>query len=444
MTRSCKGPTGWDVIHFCGEVTFISYIFLGTAPVLKGRPRRKKKLKGVPLTSVLKKKKFLADIQNCLSEDQRPIKKFKSSDEEDTESDRSEASTKSFESVPECLTKMSVQKQGPPPLLKPPVQIKTVKINNISEQNGRIKNQQPLLQQSDAPSKVPPLIPANKAKQNVPGAVPKLCVSQGGEGQALKQISTSSKTDLKPPPLSSFAKSLPKSVSNVVTKQEFQVVTKKEECTARSSSLPDSLTKPKAMALAVSTGKGGIPSSRNSEASVTSCVTTGVKVEVKSESNGRQLRCRESQGTLGSEKDMKQGKENVKELVPKKRKRLRQPGDLKDGLEVCFDTNGFCLMVNVYVFPSFLLLLLFCCCCCFALCVCVWFYFIFIFIFFPLYIFFSRHLCRFYQWYPPLLPSFPPSLPPSITSLFCSLPFICILLPSLVSRNVTLKYVIIF
>ena len=94
--------------------------FLFTAPVLKGRPRKKKKLSAAQ-NSVLKKKRFVADIQNHLVSSPAAKRCKISEEDESTSSDVSEGVLERIK-VPPQAAKAS-QSNGPPPLVKPKVQI---------------------------------------------------------------------------------------------------------------------------------------------------------------------------------------------------------------------------------------------------------------------------------------------------------------------------------
>lgn len=94
--------------------------FLSTAPVLKGRPRKKKKL-NVPQNSVLRKKRFVADIQNHLGGS--PVaKRCKISEEDESaSSDMSEGVMEQIKVPPQAPR--AAQNSDPPSLMKPKVQI---------------------------------------------------------------------------------------------------------------------------------------------------------------------------------------------------------------------------------------------------------------------------------------------------------------------------------
>jgi hypothetical protein len=97
------------------------------APVLKGRPR-KKKIRNSTLAKELKRKRFLADLERVKKN--LPSKNIKLSEsEEGTESDLSEESTKSYESMDEDKAHYTIEtpismKRQPNGLL--PVSIKQV------------------------------------------------------------------------------------------------------------------------------------------------------------------------------------------------------------------------------------------------------------------------------------------------------------------------------
>ena len=132
------------------------YILPPSAPVLKGRPRKKKKLNATQ-NSVLKKKRFVEEIQNHLTNSPAAKRcKILEEEEESASSDVSEAGVLERIKVPPQAAR-AAQSNGPPPLIKPRVQIispKPSEINKAAVQNVPSTN----------PKAPPPLISANKTK----------------------------------------------------------------------------------------------------------------------------------------------------------------------------------------------------------------------------------------------------------------------------------------
>ncbi|PFX32546.1 AT-rich interactive domain-containing protein 5B [Stylophora pistillata] len=137
------------------------------APVLKGRPRKKKKLAAE--NNVLKKKRFVADIQNHL-ENSPAAKRCKVSEgEESTSSDMSEGVQDKRRAPPAVGRKTKTN--GPPPLIKPGIQVsdtekaKTAEILKIAAQDMPLAK----VEHTKIP---PPLLPSSKIKADM------VCLSQ--------------------------------------------------------------------------------------------------------------------------------------------------------------------------------------------------------------------------------------------------------------------------
>lgn len=132
------------------ELITSSFIFPLTAPVLKGRPRKKKKVNAAQ-NSVLTKKRFVADIQNHLVSSPAAKRCKISEEEESASSDKSEGVLERVKVPPKAAT--VVQSSVPPPLTKPKVQV----LPKAAAQKVPLSN----------PKVPPPLISSNAAKEDV-------------------------------------------------------------------------------------------------------------------------------------------------------------------------------------------------------------------------------------------------------------------------------------
>lgn len=295
------------------------------APVLKGRPR-KKKIRNSTLAKELKRKRFLADLERVKKN--LPSKKMKLSEsEEGTESDLSEESTKSYESMDED---------------KPCVTVETP-LNKIRQPNGflsmKIKQVAKVISISEKDLKntiPPPLIPTSKVKL-VPTSPPPL--------QKVKIQTESSvipKVDAGPPPL-------------------YPAMQKIESVKKISQTVPRLLPRVDVPASNRMQGNGISSAPSKTYTAIKSCsiglasssassTTTATKPEISTCNGVKSVEplCNVGKQTLADGKpsrvqpsdDMKMvGKENQQDsnkadVIKIKKKRLRQPCNIKELNEV--------------------------------------------------------------------------------------------------------------
>ena len=105
----------------------------------------------------------MADIQNHLISHLRKKSKW-SEEEESAESDRSEDVLEKIKSLPQKVS--SDQNNGPPPLIKSRIEIKTVQRSSIDLKN--VPGQDVSHTRGERHGIPPPLIPSNQAKGNIP------------------------------------------------------------------------------------------------------------------------------------------------------------------------------------------------------------------------------------------------------------------------------------
>ena len=146
----------------CGNaILTVIHFFLSPAPVLKGRPRKKRRL---AQNSVLKKKRFVADIQNHLVSSPAAKRCKLSEEEESTGSDMSEGVLERIKAPPQVGRK--VQSSGIPPLVKPRVQVK-IAVKAKTAEVPKVAAQDVSLSRAEIPKVPPPLIPSNIIKADV-------------------------------------------------------------------------------------------------------------------------------------------------------------------------------------------------------------------------------------------------------------------------------------
>lgn len=161
--------------YFCPFSTKLSsslfvIFFLSTAPVLKGRPRKKKKLSAAQ-NSVLKKKRFVADIQNHLVSSPATKRCKMSEEDESASSDMSEGVLERIKVPPQAAK--AAESNGPPPLVKPKVQISPkAAAPNVPVSNSKVP---------------PPLISTNSIKDV-------RCSAQLSQKQASVKVEECSRT----------------------------------------------------------------------------------------------------------------------------------------------------------------------------------------------------------------------------------------------------------
>lgn len=130
--------------------------------MLKGRPRKKKKLNAAQ-NSVLKKKRFVADIQNHLTEAPAAKRCKLSEEEESTGSDMSEGVLDRTKAPPQVGRK--VQSMGVPPLVKPRVEV-TIPDKAETAEISKVGAQDVPQARGENPKVPPPLIPSNMIKRD--------------------------------------------------------------------------------------------------------------------------------------------------------------------------------------------------------------------------------------------------------------------------------------
>ena len=130
--------------------------------MLKGRPRKKKKLNAAQ-NSVLKKKRFVADIQNHLTEAPAAKRCKLSEEEESTGSDLSEGILERTKAPPQVGPK--VQSIGAPPLVKPRVQI-SIPDKAATAEISKAAAQDVPQARGENPKVPPPLIPSNMIRRD--------------------------------------------------------------------------------------------------------------------------------------------------------------------------------------------------------------------------------------------------------------------------------------
>ncbi|XP_031563672.1 uncharacterized protein LOC116299183 [Actinia tenebrosa] len=313
--RDCFSCPDLDQFHLSGE---------HKAPVLKGRPR-KKKIRSSTLAKELKRKRFLADLERVKKN--LPSKKIKLSEsEEGTESDLSEESSKSYESMDED---------------KPCVAVETP-LNKIRQPNGflhmKIKQEAKVISISENELKntiPPPLVPTSKVKL-VPALPPPL--------QKIIKIQTESsvvpKVDAGPPPL--YPAAVQKIESVKKTSQSVPRLLPRVDVPGNNRMQGNEISSSSSKAYtAIKSRSIGLASSSASP------TTTGTKPEM-STCNGMKSvdpLCNTGKQTLVDGKssrvqpsdDMKmEGKENQQDsnkadvMIKTKKKRIRQPCNVKE------------------------------------------------------------------------------------------------------------------
>lgn len=132
----------------------LTILFSPSAPVLKGRPRKKKNLNAAQ-NSVLKKKRLVAETQNHAANSPAAKRCKISEQEEGARSDMSERVLERIK-VP-TVSPRAVHNNVPPPLVKPKVQVTSTKPSDFPKAvvpNAPVTN-------TTAP---PPLIPSDRLK----------------------------------------------------------------------------------------------------------------------------------------------------------------------------------------------------------------------------------------------------------------------------------------
>lgn len=268
-----------------------------SAPVLKGRPR-KKRLRNSTLAKELKRKRFLADLEKV--KNNLLTKKPKLSEsEEGTESDLSEESTKSGESMdeaeqPRITVETPIHKHRPPNGLLP-VSIKQV----VMVINDKAK----------AP---PPLIPTTKLKGVVTSPPPLQKV------KIKTEVPLVTKLDSGPPPLCPITKRPEVSLKMVPTTHS-RVPAPESSKSHLETTFPLSS---KGYTVVRSVGN---PSSTSSVPSLVGSKADDPKaIEPLGGTDGK---------TVAESRQM-EGKENLLDSNKTKKKRLRQPGSMKEFNEV--------------------------------------------------------------------------------------------------------------
>ncbi|XP_001641304.3 uncharacterized protein LOC5521514 isoform X2 [Nematostella vectensis] len=286
----------------CTDIERYHFYSDAKAPILKGRPRKKRKQRCASLDKELKRKRFLAELERVKQDLSQKKAKF-SEDEDGFDSDYSEDSSRSSGSNESAQVNIKRSLNG---IVQKAFAIQHMKVIKVERPNASST----LIYQKPTAKAPPPLIPTQKVKSEA-YSPPVLQIAR------VKPDLNQAHVDTGPPPLcsvkrvQSYCESAPKLGSAPKPVSKCSEISEHDAMTSSTLVTTPVISAPKKHEL-------------------TSQGTLG-RVESIVEGEGKLLKSR-----LGDEGVKDQGKENLENNLENnkiKRKRLRQPGNMKEYLD---------------------------------------------------------------------------------------------------------------